>query len=144
MQVSFLNERCETLEMCAWRRFVSTYIMSNACMGWLRLVGYVSAPHLPMRHVWTRLRRHYGEARLVCCQKWIIGLFCKRDLYKRRYSATETHAFKEPTNHSQPIITSWYGREGSWAGDLKINILQISHKTPPQICFRYLSLQRIV
>ena len=28
----------------------------------------------------------------------IIGLFCKRDLSKRRYSANETYNFKEPTS----------------------------------------------
>jgi len=33
----------------------------------------------------------------------IIGLFCKRDLSKRRYSAKETYNFKEPTNRSHPI-----------------------------------------
>ena len=32
-----------------------------------------------------------------------IGLFCKRDLQKRRYSAKETCNFKEPTNRSYPI-----------------------------------------
>jgi len=33
----------------------------------------------------------------------IIGLFCKRVLYKRRYSAKETCNFKEPTHRSHPI-----------------------------------------
>jgi len=33
----------------------------------------------------------------------IIGLFCKRALQKRRYSAKETYNFKEPTNRSHPI-----------------------------------------
>ena len=33
-----------------------------------------------------------------------IGLFCKRDLWKRRYSAKETYIFNEPTNHSHPIL----------------------------------------
>ena len=33
----------------------------------------------------------------------IIGLFCKRALQKRRYSAKETCNFKEPTNRSHPI-----------------------------------------
>ena len=28
----------------------------------------------------------------------LIGLFCKRALYKRLYSAKETYDFKEPTN----------------------------------------------
>ena len=34
----------------------------------------------------------------------IIGLFCKRALYKRLYSAKETCIFKEPTNRSHPIV----------------------------------------
>jgi len=33
----------------------------------------------------------------------IIGLFCKRALYKRLYSAKETCNFKEPANSSHPI-----------------------------------------
>jgi len=34
----------------------------------------------------------------------IISLFCKRALWKRRYSAEETYVFKEPTNRSHPIL----------------------------------------
>jgi len=33
----------------------------------------------------------------------IIGLFCKRDLYKRRYSAKETCNLIDPTDRSHPI-----------------------------------------
>jgi len=33
----------------------------------------------------------------------IIGLFCKRALQTRRYSANETYHSKEPTTHSHPI-----------------------------------------
>jgi len=40
----------------------------------------------------------------------IIGLFCKRDLEKRRYSAKETYNFKEPTNRSPPIVPCIHGR----------------------------------
>ena len=32
------------------------------------------------------------------------GLFCKRALLKRLYSAKETYNFKEPTNRSHPIL----------------------------------------
>ena len=32
-----------------------------------------------------------------------ISLFCKRALYKRRYSSKETYDSKEPTNHSHTI-----------------------------------------
>jgi len=35
-----------------------------------------------------------------------IGLFCKRALEKRRYSAKETYSFKEPTNCSHSIPSS--------------------------------------
>ena len=34
------------------------------------------------------------------------GLFCKRALLKRLYSAKETYVFKKPTNHSHPIDTA--------------------------------------
>jgi len=42
---------------------------------------------------------HYG---VVTCSRLlkITGLFCKRALWKRRYSAKETYNFKEPTNRS--------------------------------------------
>ena len=44
----------------------------------------------------------YGVAMISRPLK-IIGLFCKRALKKRRYSAKETYNFKEPTNRSHPI-----------------------------------------
>jgi len=39
----------------------------------------------------------------------ITGLFCKRALYMRLYSAKETYIFKEPTNRSHPISESISG-----------------------------------
>jgi len=33
----------------------------------------------------------------------LVGLFCKRSLQKRQYSAQETYVFKDPTNRSHPI-----------------------------------------
>ena len=45
---------------------------------------------------------YYGVATISRLLK-IICLFCKRALYKRRYSAKETWYFKEPTNRSHPI-----------------------------------------
>jgi len=44
----------------------------------------------------------YGVATISRLLK-ILGLFCKRALSKRRYSAKETYNFKEPTNRSHPI-----------------------------------------
>ena len=35
----------------------------------------------------------------------ITGLFCKRALLTRVYSAKQTYNFKEPTNHSHPIMS---------------------------------------
>jgi len=47
----------------------------------------------------------YGVATISRLLK-IIGFFCKRALYKRRYSAKETCNFKEPTNRSHRIYKS--------------------------------------
>ena len=47
----------------------------------------------------------YGVATISIHLK-IIGLFCKRALQKRQYSAKETYNFKESTNCSHPI-TVW-------------------------------------
>jgi len=44
----------------------------------------------------------YGVATVSRLFK-MIGLFCKRALYKRLYSTKETYNFKEPTNVSQTI-----------------------------------------
>ena len=39
----------------------------------------------------------------------ITGLFCKRALRNRRYSAKETYNFKEPTDRSHPIVVCIVG-----------------------------------
>jgi len=44
----------------------------------------------------------YGVASISRLLK-IIGLFCKKSLLKRPYSAKETYNFKEPTNRSHSI-----------------------------------------
>ena len=49
----------------------------------------------------------YGLATISRLLK-IIGLFCKRALWKRRYSAKETYNFKEPTNRSHSIVYNDY------------------------------------
>ena len=46
---------------------------------------------------------NYGVATISRHLK-IIGLFCKRALWNRRYSAEETYNYKEPTNRSHPIV----------------------------------------
>jgi len=59
-------------------------------------------------HFGTQFIQHnisYGVATIGRLLK-IIGLFCKRALQKRLYSAKETYDFKEPTNRSYPIFGS--------------------------------------
>ena len=48
------------------------------------------------------VRVRYGVASVSRIDK-IIGLFCKRALQKRRYSAKETYNFIDPTDRSHPI-----------------------------------------
>ena len=52
----------------------------------------------------------YGMATISRRLK-IIGLFCKRALQKRRYSAKETYIFKEPTNQSHHMYACIYGND---------------------------------
>jgi len=61
--------------------------------------------------------REYGVAAISRLLK-IIGLFCKRALSKRPFSAKETYDFKEPTNRSHPITIAkgWKGAFGTGAG----------------------------
>ena len=49
----------------------------------------------------------YGVAKISRLLK-IIGLFCKRALFKRLYSAKEIYDFKEPTNRSHPVCMAEY------------------------------------
>ena len=51
----------------------------------------------------TGLTIGYGVATISRLLK-IIGLFCRRTLIRRLYSAKETYRFKEPTNRSHPIL----------------------------------------
>ena len=58
----------------------------------------------------------------------IIGLFCKRALLKRRYSAKETCNFKEPINHSHPIFVMF-----RWHKRVR-DIVRQNHVTLPDSC----------
>jgi len=51
---------------------------------------------------WLYTISRYGVA-LVCRIDKIIGLFCKRALQKRQYSAKETYNCIDPTDRSHPI-----------------------------------------
>ena len=58
--------------------------------------------HTPL-HASSQYGAVYGVA-LVSRLLKITGLFCKRALWKRRYSAKETYNCREPTNRSHPIF----------------------------------------
>jgi len=58
---------------------------------------YVSDPDLPLKLIYL------DEVATITRLLKMIGLFCKRALEKRLYSAKETYHFKEPTNRSHPI-----------------------------------------
>jgi len=60
----------------------------------------------------------YGAATCSRLLK-IIGLFCKRALWKRRYSAKETCNFKDPINRSHPMASHSY--ESTHRGDQTSN-----------------------
>jgi len=63
------------------------------------VLQYVAVDHM---HEMSDL---YGVT-LVSRINKIIGLFCKRDLSKRRYSAKETYNFIDTTDRSHPISVS--------------------------------------
>jgi len=55
----------------------------------------------------------------------IIGLFCKRALQKRQYSAKETYNFIDPTNRSHPIAIM---------SELSSNLTFASSISPATVC----------
>jgi len=61
-----------------------------------------------LAHLHTRMYLNTYEVATISRLLKIIGLFCKRALQKRRYSAKETYDFKEPTNRSHPIHVTTY------------------------------------
>jgi len=94
--------------------YIRTYIHTHVCI-------YLPVAHAPMQHNWTYIYIYthiniyiyvyiyvcihiyrYGVASVSRIDK-IIGLFCKRALEKRRYSAKETYNLIDPTDRSHPI-----------------------------------------
>jgi len=73
-----------------WLIYIAWLRDSFICVTWYIHVFYVTPSQA------------YGVASTSRLLK-IIGLFCKRALYKRLYSTKETYNFKEPTNRSHPI-----------------------------------------
>jgi len=67
---------------------------------------------------WATMCTHYGVA-LVSSIDSMIGLFCKRALWKRLYSAEETYNLIELTNRSHPktdlLIKKWHNNWHSYS-----------------------------
>jgi len=102
--------------------FINTLFCGAICTtGWRRLIGCLKVQVIFRKRAtnYTALLQKmtyedkasydstppctwYGVAWISRLLK-IIGLFCKKALQKRRYSAKETYTFKEPTNRSHPI-----------------------------------------
>jgi len=60
-----------------------------------------------------------------------IGLFCKRALHKRLYSAQGTYHFKEPTNRSHPILILLYTTPLVSSSSICIHILLYVYTCTP-------------
>jgi len=90
--------------------------MNYSCHAWIshitHIYALVSLHDAPLH----RAARHtYGVATISRLLK-ITGLFCKRALQKRLYSAKETYNFKEPTSRGHPI---WISRVTyTWRNDV--------------------------
>jgi len=91
--MSHLNESCRA----RMSHFYYEWVMSHMNATWLIWMSSVS-------YEWAM---SYGLATISRLLK-ITGLFYKRALLKRLYSAIETHNFKEPTNHCRPML--WRSR----------------------------------
>jgi len=88
---------------------VTRLIHTCAVTQWgLEWAGHVDRPMshrnggLQKKKQSTEISIIYGVATISRLLK-SIGLFCKRALWNRLYSAKETYNFKEPTNHSHPL-----------------------------------------
>jgi len=115
---------CNTLQHTATHcnALQRTATHCSTCVAWFS--------HVSTRRVSTRFRNtisaplislsRYGVATVSRIDQ-IIGLFCKRDLSKRRYSAKETYNFIDPTDCSHPILSN---RESRY------NASRISHHNP--------------
>ena len=99
------------------RRFSSrTYASLLLC--WLCCMDIYRRPSL-------QSRIPYGVASISRLLE-ILGLFCKRALWKRPYSSKETCNLKEPTNRSHPIFASLYSPPKS-SGKWMVPFIWLSH-----------------
>jgi len=81
--------------------------------------------------IYNAYKADYGVATIRRLLE-MIGLFCKRALQNRRYSAKETYNFKEPTNRSHPILRI-YERKPSFS------CATIGFTLPPFVIFLFVT-----
>jgi len=80
--------------ICIWYIFICIYVYTlTECFRQVYIYVY---------HTYL-----YGVASISRLLK-MIGIFCKRALWKTLYSAKETYNFKEPTDRSHPIYIYVY------------------------------------
>ena len=96
-----------TQYICMIKKFEGRHVVHFECVYVHKLINI----HMQYIWVWYIL---YGVG-LVSRLLKIIGLFCKRALWKRRYSAKETYNLKEPTDRSHAILRhAQYFACGMW------------------------------
>jgi len=109
-----VKEPCHAYEGVMSHIWMSHVTHKNeSCHIWMSHVtyGWVMSHMKESCHIWVshatyeEVMTHIKKCRVATISRLlrIIGLFCKRALSKRRYSAKETYNFKEPTNRSHPI-----------------------------------------
>ena len=73
-----------------------------------RLLTVAHPYHIIAIHTLCALDTLWNEVATISRPPKNIGLFCKRALHKRQYSAKETYVLRKPTNRSHPI---WHNRD---------------------------------
>ena len=111
--------------------FMSMCDMNHSILrcGWFVCVPCLIYDYLYMTH--SKARYEYGVALVSRIDK-IICLFCKRDLWKRQYSAKETYNSIDPTDRSHP--GTWMrGMPHLWI--ILTCVMQMCDMTPVQKWF---------
>jgi len=91
----FTNEANPTSEQTSCRTYKC--VTNEACHDW---AGVTNEARVSRRHV-THMNVSWVMYRVATCSRLlkIIGLFCKRALWKRRYSAEDTYNFRHEWAH---------------------------------------------
>ena len=137
---------CSATSRQTWmRRFTYKGIMSRmnySCHAWIshitHIYALVSLHDAPLH----RAARHtYGVATISRLLK-ITGLFCKRALQKRLYSAKETYNFKEPTSRGHPI---WISRVTyTWRNDVIRQVVMSSVNESCQVWMSHATFEWVM